>query len=359
MNDPQADETTGLPEDRPEAKPRASEGRSMGVVVGFLALLISVAAIGGVAFTWWQMAEQLDATAGQRAEATGELAAMRELVATTQERLAVQEEHVRALNGEAEARRRELAGMDVELNQARARLDALVTEERSPAHSPTIAELEFLLLLAGRELALADNPRVALAALREADQRVARMEDPGLAGVRAAISDEIAAVEAVADTDLEGIALRLASLARRVEGLPLRASLAPDPPGPAQPPAEATGWDRLRERMRAVGSNMFRIRRTDTPAAPLLSPDESFFLYRNVELDLKSARLAALSRDPVNYSASLESARRALESYFEAGDDAVQSLIEAIQALEQHDIAPQWPDISRSLGMLRAAEARD
>lgn len=346
--------------DTPAPAPQASAGRSVSIVLGFLALLIAFAAVGGAAFTWWQLTQQREVVSGQQAVASETLAEIRALVATTQDRLALQEERLVELNSEASERRSRLDSFDAELRQARARLEALAAEDAGPERSPSVAEIEFLLLLAGRELELAGNPRVALAALREADQRVARLEDPGLAPVRAAINDEIAAVEAVADVDLEGIAMRLSSLARRVEGLPLRASLAPEPlDGPAAGDSDASGWDRLLSRLRAVGSGLFRIRRTDTPATPLLAPDESFFLYRNIELDLKSARLAALGRDPQNYLDSLQAARRALSEYFETSDDAVRSLLSAIEALEQEQVAPDWPNISRSLALLRAAEAQD
>ena len=354
-------EAAAAPEaETPAPAPQASAGRSISIVLGFLALLIAFAAVGGAAFTWWQLAQQREAVGEQQVEASETLAEIRALVATTQDRLALQEERLVELNSEASERRSRLDGLDAELRQARARLEALAAEDAGPERSPSVAEIEFLLLLAGRELELAGNPRVALAALREADQRVARLDDPGLAAVRAAINDEIAAVEAVADVDLEGIAMRLSSLARRVEGLPLRASLAPEPlDGPAAAENDASGWDRLVSRLRAVGSGLFRIRRTDTPATPLLAPDESFFLYRNVELDLKSARLAALGRDPRNYLDSLQAARRALSEYFETSDDAVRSLLSAIEALEREQVAPEWPSISRSLALLRAAEAQD
>lgn len=334
---------------------QASTGRSFGVVLGFLALLVAFAAAGGVALTWWKVTEQQDTAASQQADAARMLADIRTLVATTQERVAVQEERLRGFDSESEARRQEIEGMDAGLRQARARLEALAQEDAGPERSPSIAEIEFLLLLAGRELALADNPRVALTALREADQRVARLDDPGLAEVRAAINDEIAAVEAVANTDLDGLAMRVASLARRVEGLPLRGSLAPEPQSTGADAGEAEGWARVSQQLRSVGADLFRIRRSDTPATPLLAPDESFFLYRNVELDLKSARLAVLSRDQENFTASLSSARAALEEYFETSDEAVRSLLAAIEALEDRDITPEWPEITRSVELLRAA----
>jgi uroporphyrin-III C-methyltransferase len=339
--------------ERPAPAPEASTTRSLGVVLGLLALIIAFASAGGALFTWWQVDKDREAAALQRTEAADRLSDLRELLSSAQERLATQERRLGALDQEADERRRALEALDGGLRQARARLEALAREEAGPERAPSIAEIEFLLLLASRELALGDNPRVALAALREADRRVGRLEEPGLADVRAAINDEIAAVEAVAEVDIEGIALRLASLARRVEGLPLRASLSPAPAERAV--RDLSGWDRFVDRLRGLGAGLFRIRRTDAPAAPLLAPDESFFLYRNVELDLKSARLAALARDPGNYAASLDAARRALEEYFELRDEAVRSLLAAIEELEERDIAPQWPEISRSLALLRVA----
>lgn len=386
MNDPRVDEpkddpngtSTSASEPAEETRPepaaveengrasatyasQATPGRSFSIVLGLFALLIAIAAAGGIAFTWWEVAEQQEIVATQRSEASATLADIRDLVEESEERLAILEERLATIDRSADARRNSLDAMDAELKQARARLDALSAEDAQDAaveRSPSLAEIEFLLLLARRELALADNPRVALAALREADQRVARLDDPGLGEVRSAINDEIAAVEAVASVDLEGIAMRLASLAGRVDGLPLRASLAPDVQA-ARQADELSGWARLKQRVRAAAAGLFRIRRTDAPAPPLLAPDESFFLYRNIELDLRSARLAVLSRDARNFAASLAAARNGLAEYFETGDEAVQSVIAAIEELEDRDIAPQWPEISRSLALLRTAGATD
>lgn len=351
---PAAEARSGAP--TPTTPPPA--GRSLAVVLGLFALLVAVAAAGGAAFTWWQSLEHRDALASHRAEAADRLDRLREALAGTQERLAAQEERIAALDRDAAARQDELDSLERELHDARATLEALAREEAGPERSPSLAEIEFLLLLASRELALAGNPRVALAALREADHRVARLDEPGLGALRAAINDEIAAVEAVAGLDREGIALRLGSLARRVDGLPLRASLAPEPAA-AGPGAETAGWERLKASLREIGAGLFRVRRSDAPAAALLAPEEAFFLYRNVELDLKSARLAALARDEANYRAGLESARAALETHFAGDDSAVKALLAAIEALEAEDVAPEWPEIRRSLALLRAAGTTD
>jgi uroporphyrin-III C-methyltransferase len=328
-------------------------------MLGLFAILLAFAAAGGMAFTWWKVLDQRANLAEHDSRAATQLDSLNERVAAVQERVAAQGERLEALSRDVEARSRALGELERGLGETRAWLDQLAREDASPERAPMLAEIEFLLLLARRELMLGDNSRVALAALREADGRLARLEGPGLRQVRGAINDEIAAIEAVASRDLEGIALRLASLARQVEGLPLRASLAPGLAPTGGDAEAASGWERFVARLQSLASGLFRIRRSDAPAAPLLAPDESFFLYRNVELDLKSARLAVLARDPANYAAGLEAARRALEEYFETDDPAVQSVLDALEELVKREVAPQWPEISRSLELLRSARMED
>ena len=327
-----------------------------GGLLGVLALLLALAAAGGTGYLYWtqdQARQAQDAVAARQAETARRVDELRSRLDANQRRLE-QAESARAERGEA------LAALESELGELRRWLESVSAERASAERAPSLAEIEYLLRLADRELRLAGNPRVALAALREADRRIARLDDPALAGVRAAVNDEIAAVESVAETDIEGVALRLASLAGRIDGLPLRGSMAPPPASPGDAAgADASGWQRFMARLRGAAAGLFRIRRSDAPAAPLLAPDESFFLYRNVELDLKSARLAALGRDAANYAAGLGSARAALVEYFQRDDPAVTAIVAAIDELQGRDIDPRWPGISRSLELLRAAEAED
>ena len=332
----------------PQSPPPPAPKR--GGIVALLALLLAVAAAGGAGYVYWLLQQERVAqdTAAARAAATA-----RDLDELSADLQAAQQ-RIREVEAAQDERRQALSNLEDGLRQVRSRLAAAAQEEASAERAPTLAELEFLLLLADRELRLAGNPRVALAALREADDRIARLDDPELAGVRAALNDEIAAVEAVAQVDLAGIALRLDSLAGRIEGLPLRGALAPESAAAGGGgTGAASGWDRFLSSVREAATGLFRVRRSDAPAAPLLAPDEAFFLYRNVELDLKSARLAVLARDAANYAAGLGAARAALAEYFQADDPAVAAVIDAIEELQQRDITPRWPAISRSVSLLR------
>jgi uroporphyrin-3 C-methyltransferase len=100
---------------------------------------------------------------------------------------------------------------------------------------------------------------------------------------------------------------------------------------------------------------MVSVRRTDATDAALLAPGERWFLYRNLELELESARLAALQGDRANYQQSLASARRWLETRFDRNDAGVQSALDALAELQSVEFIATWPDISGSLTELRRA----
>ena len=119
-------------------------------------------------------------------------------------------------------------------------------------------------------------------------------------------------------------------------------------------PADS-GFARIRRKISEFFASIFRVRKTTGSTAPLLAPDEAFFLKRNLELELRAARLSLLSRDDVIYRESLRSARRWTEEYFDTDDRNVRNFIETITDLEGRNLTVTWPDISGSLRILRQA----
>jgi uroporphyrin-3 C-methyltransferase len=212
------------------------------------------------------------------------------------------------------------------------------------------AEAEHLLQSANIALDLNHDAATALAALEAADERLAELNDPALTRTRALLAEEIAALRALPKPDLAGIALTLGSLAARVELLPLPQAETAETPAPA-----GSAWQRAVARVGAALSGLVSIERTDGGGAPVLPPEERFFLYRNLELELESARLAALRGDAANYAQSLASARRWLETRFAQDDPGVQSALAAITELSGIQLVATWPEISGSLNELRSA----
>jgi uroporphyrin-3 C-methyltransferase len=216
-------------------------------------------------------------------------------------------------------------------------LQRLATGDAFTSHRWMRAEAEHLMQSANIALTLNRDAATALAALEAADERLARLDDPALTAARARLAEEIAALRALPRPDLAGVALTLGSLAARVE---------------------QSAWSRALTRVGAALKSMVSVQRTTGGGAPVLAPEERFFLYRNLELELESARLAALRGDAANYRQSLEAARRWLETRFARDDPGVQSALAALAELQGVELVTSWPDISGSLDELRHAESR-
>ena len=78
----------------------------------------------------------------------------------------------------------------------------------------------------------------------------------------------------------------------------------------------------------------------------------------DLDLLLYGARMAALRSDAADYRANVGAARRWLEEMFDLSDVSVAGLQKDLQALEQLNIAPALPDISRSLQLLERVAPR-
>ncbi|MEL7536775.1 MAG: uroporphyrinogen-III C-methyltransferase [Pseudomonadota bacterium] len=224
-----------------------------------------------------------------------------------------------------------------------------------------LAEAEYYLQLANAQLQLARNPTLAAYGLELADQRVRELADPAYTPVRRALANEIRSLAAVTQTDLEGIALTLASLSEAVPDFPLRdeiarqrAAIATDEPTEeAAPTADEGRLDRLWRLTREQIDKGFRVRKLDESLTPLLSPEASYFLRTNLVLKFDSARLALLRGEQQAYEQSLEDAAAWLAEYFDNDDPAIASALTTLAELMDAELATAIPDISGSLALLR------
>lgn len=256
---------------------------------------------------------------------------------------------------ELEAAQRDLARGQAGLEDALGVLRAQVSRQHTDW---TLAEVQYLLQIANLRVQLERDVPTAVAALGAADQRLQTLADPAFTPVREAITRELAGLRAVALPDVAGIALTLDTLAAEVRKLPLKNTHLRQPAAaPAAAPATAAGWwERAQQMLGNVGDalrSLVVVRRNDVPVGPLLAPDQQFFLYENLRLQLATARLAALRGQPEIYRGSLSSAARWLANHFDAQVPAVEAARVELERLAALDIRPALPDVSVSLRLLR------
>jgi uroporphyrin-III C-methyltransferase len=224
-----------------------------------------------------------------------------------------------------------------------------------------VAEAEYLLRLANQRLNLTRDVGTARSALILADHRLADTGDPGWNAVRHQIAREIAALDATDLPDVAGLSAKLNALAEEVPQLHLAHSTLGGPPPTPEAPAhkktdtpKARTWDNLLAELWTGFKDTVRIRRNNQPVQAMLAPDQQFFLYENLRLQLETARLGLARGDAELYRDSLNTVNNSLGSYFDPSSALTQSMRKQVSSLIGIDIHPPLPDISQSLRNLEA-----
>lgn len=249
-----------------------------------------------------------------------------------------------------------LQGRTADAEATIARINAALQGGRGRAQ---LVAVEQLLLIANERAQIAHDVRGTLDALTLAQERLGALAEPQLFAIREALAKERAAVQALPQVDLEAAALSLSGLIARVPELPER-DRAPhrlDPAG-AEPDRElrpeggwwARGWANLREVLGAV----FIVRRTDKPVDRLLPVEQEGLVMQLLLLKLETARAALLSGNTEALRAAIHDASIFLADYYRADDPGVLGMRAELDRLRALELAPKLPDLSRSLGLLRA-----
>jgi uroporphyrin-3 C-methyltransferase len=254
---------------------------------------------------------------------------------------------------DAEARLGQLEARIVGMQNQRLALESLYQELSRSRDEWTLAEVEQILLVASHQLQLASNVKAALIALEAADARLAKSDRPQLTQLRRVIADDIERLKASPFVDVTGIGLKLERVIGMIDQMPLVMETRPAPVAQT-PVAGSQDWRLLLNEIWRDVRSLVRIERIDTPEAPLLAPEQAFFLRENLKLRLLGARLALLARDQATYKSDLAAARQWLEAYYDVEIQAVASSIETLAQLAQSDIRIALPDVGASLDAVRS-----
>jgi uroporphyrin-III C-methyltransferase len=257
--------------------------------------------------------------------------------------------------------------------------DLIVSLSRSRDEN-VLADTEAAVRVAMQQAMITGSSEPLVAALRQTDERLARVNEPRLELVRRAVARDLDRVRAAGAVDISSLTTRLDEVTRMVDELPMLASAVPadapqrsdarvgelparskraaaaaassasapaagaasavaastaaaaaEPPSSAASSVDIAGW------VRAIGQTwssaashvwnetraLVRVSRVDTPDAALLAPEQAFFVRENLKLRLLNARLALLSRQFDLAQADLREAQAMLDRYFDRGSRRV------------------------------------
>jgi uroporphyrin-3 C-methyltransferase len=265
----------------------------------------------------------------------------------------------------------------------RSQVEELIQSLSRSRDENVLADVEAALRVAQQQSAITGSPDPLVTALKQADERLARYNQPRLDRVRRAVAKDLDRARAVGAADLPALSIRLDEAVRLIDDLPLLATperrisrevakpvaVAASRVAPAtDSEVEAQAWSHglavLRGWWTLVSStawqetrSLLRVTRIEHPEAMLIAPDQAYFLRENLKLRLLNARLALLSRQFDQAQTDLLQAQSALERYFDRSSRRVTTTLELVKqvaAQSRHVLVPR-PD--ETLAALAAAAA--
>ncbi|MFB0899184.1 MAG: uroporphyrinogen-III C-methyltransferase [Polaromonas sp.] len=291
-----------------------------------------------------------------------------------------------------------------EVSLQRGQLEELMQRLSRSRDDNLVVELEANLRLAQQQAQLIGSAEPLLAALKSAEQRLARAAQPHLTPVQRAVVVDAERIKSAALTDVPAMLLKLDELVRLVDGLPvandvLRGEMqaaagltapvsepeplpsvsasAPSSSSTPTPTILAAAADTthsgfaqffdlqalsrwsglLLQGLREEAQSLLRVSRIDWPEAALLAPEQSFFLRENIKLKLLNARLALLSRQTDAARSDLASVQVSLTRYFDPSSRKTQAAKALLQQTQAQLRTTELPRFDETLAALATAAA--
>lgn len=258
----------------------------------------------------------------------------------------------------------------------RSQLEELVQSLSRSRDENVVADIDASVRVAMQQSALSGSAEPLMAALRTADERLGRINQPRLERLRRAVVRDLDRVRSAGVPDVGALLIKLDEAVRLADELPLTVQAAHQAtqglarPAPAAPVASgaarkvASGavsgegavaawqamlddWGRPLQSAWAEVRALLRVTRIDHPEAMLLAPEQGFFLRENLKLRLLNARLSLLSRQAEVTVSDLQQASNVVQAYFDGGARKTQLLLELLRQVQGQ---------SRQLGVPRPDE---
>jgi len=345
-------EPSVLPAPAPVAPLPPAESRATGLARAtlFALTLLAAAALLSSVMLWQRLSAIQEQLARQSADSGANAIEARALARGAQD-----------VARDTAARQAVLEARLSEVALQRSQLEDLIQSLSRTRDENLVVDVESALRLAQQQTQLTGSAEPLLAALRTADQRLARAAQPRLARLRAAIARDTERIRSAAVTDVPGLLARVDDIVRQVDELPVAnavpaRSLAESPRRGAAP-AGTAWWQHWRDVVLEEARGLVRVIRIDQPEAMLLAPEQAFFLRENLKLKLLNVRLSLLARQNDAARADVAAATAALHKYFDPASRRTQSVATQLQQVQAQVRSAELPRVDETLAALATAAA--
>jgi uroporphyrin-3 C-methyltransferase len=348
------------------------------LVLALLALLLAALGLAGGYYWWQQMREELahmsartQAAAQLQQELHTSLQQARKLLASQQQKIAALDPGKLLDEGLSESRKsleqqRSLMSAErTRMEQREVELRAIIADLRKRLGKPDkrwmVAEAEYLIGIARRRLELVHDVKTAMAALAEADRRLADTGDPRWDVLRNDITRQMAALKETRSNDRGALLARLDELKPGLAGLEIRvlageAALVPAASDEAPAPADERSLPNLGRDLLQGLKESVRLRHHDQAVQSLVLSGQEDLLRQNLYLILETARLAVVQEDAGLYRDSLARLEQSSRRYFRTESGLAQTLLRQMEQLRSASMTPPIPDLTPLLEALRTRQ---
>lgn len=358
--DPSSAESAVPTLEAPET-PRTAKRRTWPLgVVAWLVLGAAAAAGVWVAIQTRQRVQEVEQELVRRQSAAQEQVAEARMLARQAREAAL----------EAAAKVALLEARVAEVAVQRSQIEELMQSMSRSRDENVLLDIDAALRVAQRQSLITGSAEPLVAALVQADERLARYDQPRLEGVRRAVARDLDRIKSVGVTDIAALTVKLDEATRLVDESALlaaaapqrgtaapRAASAPEKASTAPAPTWRQAWDAFGRNLWAEVRSLVRVTQVEHPEAALLAPDQGFFLRENLKLRLLNARLALLSRQFDLARGDVLAAQRLLERYFDRSSRQVVLLDELLRQVATQARHVNLPRPDETLAALAVAAA--
>jgi uroporphyrin-III C-methyltransferase len=256
------------------------------------------------------------------------------------------------------------AVMDARLSEValqRSQLEELMQSLSRSRDENLVVDIDSAIRLAQQQAQLTGSVEPLLAALKSAEQRLARAAQPRLAVLQRAIARDLGRIRGTTVSDTPTLLVRLDEVVRMADELPLANAVAPLVATGSLKPRSDEGvvswWQRSLKILTQEMRGLVRVSRIEQPEAALLSPEQSFFLRENLKLRLLNARLGLLARQLDASRADLSAAAAMIRKYFDPGSRRTQAANAVLLQMQGQMKTLELPRVDDTLAALATAAA--
>jgi uroporphyrin-3 C-methyltransferase len=273
-----------------------------------------------------------------------------------------------------------LEGRVAETALQRTQLEELIQQLSRSRDENVLADIDAAIRVALQQVAITGSAEPMTSALRQAEERLARINQPRMERVRRALARDIDRVKSVALADIASLSIKLDESVRMVDELPVLSQ--PDRRVAAATPATSAkagtrvpatsasaplqsvwlqaaqdAWTTAVDRVWVEVKSLVRVTRIDRPEAMLVAPEQAWFLRENLKLRLLNARLALQSRQFDTVQSDLQDAQTALDRYFDRSSRRVVAVNDLLRQVNQLARQVSVPRPDETLAAIAAAQA--